>query len=280
MEYLEEDRSRSAAESGGAGLKRAAVRPGIGLSRLAPALIALALLIVWEVAARRELISTLIYPAPSLIARTIWTETQSGQLASETLLTLRRLLIGMILGGVPGIALGLLMGWSRPIRLMLDPFIAALHPIPKIAVLPLVMVILGVNEAPKVAVAATGAFFPLLINTLDGVRQIHPIHFQVAENYGAPRWQMFRRVIWPASLPFMLTGLRLALNVTLLLVVAVEMVSARQGLGAMMWLAWELMRTERLYAALIIVVAFGLGFNVLVFYLNRLLVPWRLQRDM
>jgi NitT/TauT family transport system permease protein len=279
MEYLEKNRSRSTPELVGSRLRPRPRWPRLSLSRLAPALITLALLLLWEVAARLELISGLLYPAPSVIARTIVEQAQSGKLAAETALTLRRLFLGMALGGVPGVALGLLMGWSRPIRRLLDPFIAALHPIPKIAILPLIMVVLGINEAPKIAVAAMGAFFPLLINTMDGVRQIHPIHFQVAQNYGASRRKLFLRVIWPASLPYLLTGLRLALNVTLLLVVAVEMVSARQGLGAMMWLAWELMRTEHLYAALLIVVSFGLGFNVLIFYLTRLLVPWRFQRE-
>jgi NitT/TauT family transport system permease protein len=203
----------------------------------------------------------------------------TGKLAAETGLTLQRLLLGLVFGGGPGLLLGLLMGWWRPLRIVLDPFVAALHPIPKIAILPLIMVFLGIDEAPKVAVAALGAFFPMLINTMEGVRQIHPIHFEIAQNCGASRWKVFQRVIWPASLPYMLTGLRLALNVTLLLVVAVEMVSARQGLGAMMWLAWELMRSEHLYAALLVIIFFGLGFNALVYYLARVLTPWHIQRD-
>jgi NitT/TauT family transport system permease protein len=280
MEYLEKDRSRSAPELVGAGLRGRLRLRRPRAEWAVPAVIALVILVAWEAAARLELISALIYPAPSTIAAAVIKLTIDGRLPAETASTLRRLFAGVLLGGVPGVLLGLLMGWSRRMRLVLDPFVAALHPIPKIAVLPLIMVILGVDEAPKIAVAATGAFFPMLVNTMEGVRQIHPIYFEIAQNYGASPLKLIRRVIWPASLPHMLTGLRLALNVTLLLVVAVEMVSARQGLGAMMWLAWELMRSEHVYAALLVVIAFGLGFNALIYCLTRLLVPWHPEREL
>ncbi len=155
---------------------------------------------------------------------------------------------------------------------------AAAHPIPKVAIFPLLLIIFGIGESATVAVAALGAFFPLLINAMAGVQEIHPLHFEVAENYGARPLQVFTRVVLPGSLPLVLTGLRLAINTTLLLVIAVEMVGARQGLGALIWFGWETMRTEELYSSLVVIVLLGLGFNLLLLALLRLLIPWQNQR--
>jgi ABC-type nitrate/sulfonate/bicarbonate transport system permease component len=242
------------------------------------AALAVALLAFWEVTVRVVPSYQLYYPAPSTVARTLVELTASGELGRAFTASLQRLLPGLAIGALVGLLLGLAMGWSEPLRRAIDPFIAAAHPIPKIAVLPLVMVIFGVGETSKIIVIALGAFFPMVINTMAGVRQIHPIHFEVARSYGAGRLQLLTRVVLPASLPMVLTGLRLALNFALLIAIAVEIVSAHEGLGATIWLAWEVMRTEVLYASLFVVALLGIGFNGLVVLLSRLLVPWALKR--
>jgi ABC-type nitrate/sulfonate/bicarbonate transport system permease component len=119
----------------------------------------------------------------------------------------------------------------------------------------------------------------MLINTAAGVRQIHPIYFEVAENYGARMIQVFARVVLPGSLPLVLSGLRLALNTALLLAIAVELVAAQEGLGAMIWFAWETLRTEELYATLAVAAALGIGFNFVVQRLTTKLVPWQVERE-
>jgi NitT/TauT family transport system permease protein len=140
------------------------------------------------------------------------------------------------------------------------------------------MIIFGIGESSKVIVIAMAAFFPLLINTAAGVQQISPIHFEVAKNYGAKLTKIFTRVIFPGSLPLMLTGLRLSLNFSLLVAIAVELVSAQKGLGAMIWLAWQTLRTEELYVSLIVTALLGIFFN---FFLQRLavyLAPWKAEQ--
>ena len=107
---------------------------------------------------------------------------------------------------------------------------AAAHPIPKIAILPLVLIVFGIGETSKIVLIAVAAFFPMLINTMAGC-DIHPRHFEVAKNHGAGPL-VFRRVLWPGSLPLALAGARLALNTALVITVAVELLTARQGLGA------------------------------------------------
>ena len=245
---------------------------------LLPAAVVVLALVLWEWGTRSGLIAALFFPAPSAIAVRLIKLLGDGTLVTHLGASLWRLLLGIVLGGTPGLLLGLAMGWSRRLRRTLDPFVAMAHPIPKIAILPLIMVIFGVGEAPKVIVAAAGAFFPMVITTATGVRQINPIYFEVAQNYGAGPLKVFARVVVPGSLPFVLSGLRLALNVTLLLTIAVEMVSAYTGLGAMIWFAWETMRVETLYASLAVITLLGIGFNLVLQRLSKYLIPWWVER--
>jgi NitT/TauT family transport system permease protein len=244
-----------------------------------PALIVAATLIAWEWAVRNGRLSALFFPAPSVVAMTIVRLLRSGVLVTHTRATLLRVVCGLVLGGVPGLLMGLAMGWWRPLREALDPLVAAVHPLPKIAVLPLIMIIFGIGESSKIVAIAVGTFFPMLINGMAGVRQISPIHFEVAENYGASRFKVLTRVVIPRSLPLVLVGARLALNIALLFTIAIELVSAREGLGEMIWLAWQTLRTEQLYASLAVIGALGIGFNLLLQFSARHLVPWHAERE-
>lgn len=166
------------------------------------------------------------------------------------------------------------MGASRPLRVALDPIVAALHPLPKLAIFPIFLVLLGIGEASKVALVALTAFFPLVINTLAGVQQIDAAYWEAAANYGARGWAPVRRMILPGSLPLVMVGLRLAVNSALVVTIAVEMLAAREGLGAMVWLAWQTLRTEELYAILLVIGGLGLASNWLLASATRRLIPW------
>jgi len=244
-----------------------------------PILIVLCTLIVWEWSVRSGRLSPLFFPAPSVVVTTIVRLLGSGELVVHARATLLRVVLGLVLGGVPGLLLGLAMGWWRPLREALDPLVAAAHPLPKIAVLPLIMIIFGIGESSKVVAVAVGTFFPMLINSMAGVRQISPIHFEVAKNYGASPFKVLTRVIIPGSLPLVLVGARLALNIALLFTIAIELVSAREGLGEMIWLAWQTLRTEELYASLAVIGALGVGFNLILQFSARRLVPWHAERE-
>jgi ABC-type nitrate/sulfonate/bicarbonate transport system permease component len=231
--------------------------------------------IAWELGVYIGWLSSLFFPPPSVIIPTFNKLILSHKLVDHTGITLWRVFLGLALGGIPGLIIGLILGWSHRLYRLVNPFVAATHPIPKIAILPLVMIIFGIGESSKVVIIALTAFFPLLINTAAGVQQISPIHFEVAKNYGANMTKIFTRVIFPGSLPLILTGLRLSLNLALLVSIAVELVSAHKGLGAMIWLAWQTLRTEELYVSLIMTAMLGIFFN---FFLQRLaiyLVPWK-----
>jgi NitT/TauT family transport system permease protein len=241
--------------------------------------ILLLILLLWEIGGRLGAISTLFFPAPTIIARSLMDMIASGELWVDLRATLLRLGLGLSIGGGLGLLLGLLMGWSKRLRVVVDPFVAAVHPIPKITILPLIMIVLGIGESSKIALVAIATFFPMLINTMAGVRQIRPIHFEVAENYGASQHHVMTHVVLPGSLPLILTGARLALNTALVLTIAVELLTAQEGLGATVWLAWETLRTEELYAVLLVIALLGIGFNWGLQYLTGRMVPWEAERQ-
>jgi ABC-type nitrate/sulfonate/bicarbonate transport system permease component len=240
-----------------------------------PAAIALALILAaWETWARGKSVTTILLPAPSFIAATLVKQTLNGDLLRTLAATLRRLVLGFVFGGVPALLLGLVMGFSAKVRAAVDPIVAGAHSVPKIAVLPILMIFLGIGEAPKILIVAAAAFFPLIINTMAGVRQISPIHFEVAHSYGASAPRVFWRVLVPGSLPQILSGTRIALNSALLLTIALEIVAARSGLGAAIWLAWQTLRIEELFAALAVASLLGISFNAALVRLEKRLVPW------
>lgn len=243
-------------------------------SRWFPVIVIGGLVAVWETLARLSLLPPVLFSSPTAVMGTLLESFRSGEMVRHVTATLLRTIPGLLIGAVPGLLLGLAMGWSVTLRRAVDPILMAVHPIPKIAILPLLMIFLGIGEASRIAVAAVAAFFPMLINTMAGVRQISPLYLEVAENYGASRWKLFTRVVFPGSLPMSLSGLRLAANVTLLVTISAEIVMAEVGLGSLLWLAWETLRVELLYATLVVVSLLGIGLSTSLHALRRTLIPW------
>lgn len=168
------------------------------------------LLLLWEIASQLNVIDRRFFPPPSAIAGTAWQMIASFEIFDHIGATLRRVSVGYVMGAVPGILLGLILGLSQPARRVLGPIFAALYPVPKIAILPLILLIFGVGDASKFVVIAIGVFFLLLYNTMGGVMQTPQIYLDVAKNAGATRFQTFFRIALPSALPNIFTGLRLA----------------------------------------------------------------------
>ena len=229
--------------------------------RYLPLTVSVACLLLWEGLARSGLISVIFFPPPTRILESLYAAIVKDSLLYHTSRTMLRMFIGVSLGGGLGLLLGMLMGWSGRLRHFVDPFVAAVHPIPKIAIMPLIMVIFGIGETSKILLIALASFFPLLINSIAGVRQIQSVYFDVAQNFNCDRWHTFSHIIFPGSLPLILSGARLSLNVAFLITIAVELVSANDGLGAYIWLAWETLRIVEIYVALIIISILGVLMN-------------------
>jgi len=233
----------------------------------------------WEIGVRGSFISPLFFPPPSTIFETLGKMVADGRLFSNLSVTLQRMFFALAIGGTIGLLLGLAMGWSRRLRLIVDPFVAAAHHIPKIAVFPIIMLLFGIGELSKLVVLSMGTFFPMLINSMAGVRQISRIHFEVAKNYGAGTWKQLIRVVLPGSLPSILAGLRIASNGALMITLAIELLSAKEGMGVLIWFAWETLRTEELYAALVVTASLGIFFNLVLELLTHKLVHWEAERE-
>jgi len=274
MANLENVGRRSTEGSANPGLKLKTERLWLYLEPLLPILFIAALLVLWEWSALSGRISALFFPPPTAILRTLVELLVNGALPIATTATLARLTLGCIIGCIPGLILGLAMGWSNRLRIMIDPIVAALHPLPKIAILPLLLIIFGIGETSKVAAIAISAFFPMLINSMAGVRQINPVYFEVTRNYRASQWKIFSRVVLPGSLPLVLTGLRLAISVAMVITITVELVAAKAGLGVMIWFAWQTLRIEDLYAVLVITGLLGVAINFILQHLSTRLCPW------
>ena len=232
-------------------------------------------LVCWEVLVFLGLLPGLYFPPPTSIARKLVELFADGTLPRNIGMTLYRMAVGLLIGMGLGFLSGVAMGRSEPLRRIADPIVGAIYPIPKIAILPLVMIFLGIGESSKLFVVALAAFFPMLISTLAGVLQIPSIYFEVAANYGTGRKDLLKRVILPASLPTVLGGFRIALNSVIHVTIAVEVVAAVTGLGALVWFSWETFDVEELYATLVVIAVLGIVSTYGVNRLSRKLVPWR-----
>ncbi len=236
------------------------------------------LLGIWEVLKRSGVQMGMFMPAPSSIGASLWGMISDGTLATHLVVTIIRIIGGLIGGAAAGLLLGLAMGMSTRLRRLMDPIVAALHPIPRLAFFPLLIVVFGVGESSKLAAVSLGAFFPMLLNTVAGVRGMNPVHLELARSYGASRRQMFLNVLLPGSLPLMLTGLRLSSNVAFHATIGVEMVGSRTGIGSLLWLSWQTFRIDQLYATLTVIAAVGIGLATLIRWITVRGAPWLAER--
>jgi NitT/TauT family transport system permease protein len=215
------------------------------------------------------------FPAPSTIIMQLVLLARTGELELHLWASLQRLFWGFLLGGIPALLLGLAMGLYRPVRIAIDPLVAATYPVPKSAILPLVLLIFGLGEMSKVVMVALGVFYPILINTVAGVRNIQPIYLDVGRNFGATGWQVFRTIALPGALPNIMAGVKLGIGMGLILIAIAEMIGAREGIGYMIWNAWQILAVDTMYVGLMVIAILGFLFNLILDAVEQLVVPWR-----
>lgn len=235
----------------------------------------LGLLIIWEAVSQMEVIPPLFLPSPSAILAAGWNMLTTGEIYENVLASLSRILKGYAIGSVAGIVIGLLLGFFRWVDSVLTPVVYSIYPIPKIALLPLFILWLGIGELPKVTIIALGVFFPVVINTYTGVKNVDPILIKAAVTFGSNHFSVIRKVTLPASLPTIFAGLKLAAGYSLLLLVAAEMIAAEKGIGAMILHYGNLMMTTKLMVGVLMLSILGLSFNRSLEWLERKLLPWK-----
>jgi ABC-type nitrate/sulfonate/bicarbonate transport system permease component len=235
------------------------------------------LLLLWQVLLMLGIGDRRFVPAPSDIAVRYWQMVVSGELAYHASVTLYRVLVGFILGIVPAVAAGLLMAMYRPVRIFFDPLIASLFPIPKIALMPLLLLAFGFGDASKIALVVIAVFFPVVINTYVGAANIENIYWDVAKNYGASQSVIFRRIVFFGALPTIFAGLRIALAVSFIVLVAAEFVATKSGLGYLIWNSWELLEVTTMFCGIVTIGLLGLLTSALFQELERKVIPWKAE---
>ena len=234
----------------------------------------LVILVLWELAVRMGALDFRFFPAPSQIAVAAQKLLYTGELFVDIEATLIRIAVGFAIGASAGVFAGLVLGGVRLLRAMFEPILSGLYVIPKISILPLVMIIFGLGEGSKIAIVALATFFVVAINTIGGVRTIDPILVDAGRNFGASGYRMFRHVLLPATMPHIFTGLRIGAGVALLVVIAAEFVAADAGVGYLIWRSWTTLVTEQMYVGFVVIAAIGV---ILAWALGRLswiVMPW------
>lgn len=234
-----------------------------------------AILVLWEGIARLELVSTYVLPPISGVAVEMWHMLLSGILLKHLGVSLVRVLAGFLIGAGVGAGLGMVTGLSPRVERLLDPTLQALRSIPSLAWVPLLLLWMGIGESPKLTLIAIGAFFPVYLSVVSGIRNVDRKLVEVGETYAFSRVELVRRIILPASLPSVMTGLRTGLGVAWLYVVAAEMIAAHSGLGFLLTDGRELSRADLIFAAILLLAGCGKMTDSLLKRLEKRLLAWR-----
>jgi NitT/TauT family transport system permease protein len=227
----------------------------------------------WALAS--QWIDPALLPSPLQVARAFGTTWANGELPAGLVNTLRNIGLSFAIGSVAGVILGLFIGGSRTAYLVLAPYLYSVYSLPKVALIPLFVVWLGIGPKTIVVVTSIAVALLVAINTADGVKTIEPILVRAARNLGASRWQIFIYVVLPAASGMIFAGLRLAIGQALITGVAGEIVLAGYGLGAMMWDAQQSLSTDIVFLCLVVLAALGVALTAALELLDRLLFPWR-----
>jgi len=233
------------------------------------------MLLIWEALVRVGLLDARFFPAPTLVIRELTVLLTSGQLIVHLGYTLSRVVVGFLLGAVPAVLLGIVMGLSPAVRAFLQPAIASIYPVPKVALFPLAMLIFGLGESSKWAIVAVAVFFQVLLSTLAGVVNIDRIYLDVAADFRASRWQAYRTIALPAAMPFIFTGFQLGIGMALIVVVIAENFGTDYGLGYIVWHSWQIFEVPDMYVGLIMIALVGYTSQLLMERLERVLIPWK-----
>jgi len=232
-------------------------------------------LALWETLPRLGLVNATFLPPFSAVAGNLFSSLISGELEKHIFVSLSRSVTGFSLALAVALPLGFILGWFRTFEQFVDPVIQLFRQTSAFALFPLFIVILGIGEVSKVAIIFYGAQWPILLNTISGVKNVDPLLVKSARSMGLGRFDLFRKVILPSSLPSIFTGLRLAATLSILIIVSAEMMGASSGLGYVLTNSQYNFDILRMYSAIVTLALIGLGVNFLLVSLERNLTGWK-----
>ncbi len=229
----------------------------------------------WELSVLFGWVDPLFVSSPSRIAATAIALFSEGTIYNDLRVSGIEFITGYGLAIVVGVPLGILMGWYKKISAVLDPFVSALYATPRIALLPLLMIWFGIGLGSKIAIVFLGSIFPILVNTVTGMRTVDADLIKAARSFGARDRQIFTTVALPASIPLVLTGLRLGLGHALIGIVVGELYAATAGIGFMMAVAGSTFQTDKLMVGIIIIALAGVLFTEVIRKIEKRFERWR-----
>ena len=233
------------------------------------------ILAVWQVFFHMGWIKPIILPPPSQVAMTFWDLLKSGAMVRHIGISVLRVLEGFGIAAVLGLGLGVAIGLSRTLDRLTDLIIQVIKPIPPIAWIPLAILWFGIGEKSKVYIIFLGAFFPIIINTIDGIRQTDHKFVEVARLLAVPRIKFVRQVVLPGALPAIMTGLRVGLMVAWMCVVAAELIAASSGIGYLIMDARQLSQSDVVLVGMITIGIIGKLMDSLIRWIEKRLISWK-----
>ncbi|HET9942895.1 MAG TPA: ABC transporter permease [Terriglobia bacterium] len=233
---------------------------------------------LWEYVWIKDLVSPLFFSGPSAIAKQFWYLLTEGSLRSDILFSGKNFIAGVSMATLGGVVLGVVIGWYRRIRLIFEPFLNALYATPRIAMMPLIIIWFGTGWESKVFLVFISAFFPILVNTVAGIRSLDPDLLRAARAFCASDWQIFKTVAIPGSVPFILTGIRQGVFLGLIGVVVGEMFGGSEGVGFLVAYGGQTFQTDTVFVGVVIIAVAGILLTFLTQRLERRFSRWRPER--
>ena len=234
-----------------------------------------AVIFVWYLIPATGLVSPALVPTPLQVLEKFWEQMTTNRLWLDMYMSLQRVTLGLICGITLAVPVGFVLGWYRPVRMLIDPLISFFRSLPPIALIPLVIVYFGIDEAAKIVMLFYAAFFSGVIVMYEGIVQTNPLFIRVARTLGATDGEIFRRVIVPLALPHVLTALRVALGVSWATLVASELIAAQRGLGAVIQNASNYFQIDTIYVGIISIGLLALIMDRCVRSLAARLLSWQ-----
>jgi ABC-type nitrate/sulfonate/bicarbonate transport system permease component len=230
---------------------------------------------LWQVSASVKWLDPLFFPPPTALFAEAVRMSGTGELWRHLGATLSRMSAGFLLGVIPGVLCGILMGAVTPVRRFVEPLVSGLNSTPKLTLLPILMLLFGIGETARLLLIAAGCFVTMALQAMDGIGSINKDFVELGVNYGAGHGMLWRKVYLPSAMPQIFTGLRLSVGRALVISISVELVSSGTGLGSMIWMAWQTFTTEKLYVGVILTACLGTALHVGLKHLEARLVPWK-----
>ncbi|MFI4999623.1 MAG: ABC transporter permease [Reyranellales bacterium] len=240
-----------------------------------PWIVFVVLIGLWQAASSAGVLPPLFMPSPKSVMQALYDLWLDGTLVEHIVASLKRIIPGWIIGTAVGLAFGLAMGIFSAARAAGLPIVSALFPIPKIALLPLLILWFGIGEPSKIATIALGVFFPTTISAYSACDSVPRNLIRMGQSFGLPARDIVRKILLPGAMPGILAGFRISSSVALLLLVAAEMIGAQHGIGAFVLTAGNLMQTDQLLAGVVMLSILGLLISTCIGMIERSVLRWR-----